>query len=298
MKAGSLIANAGLAVAMILFGASVVATRVVVQDMSPLSLAFLRFGQGGLLLFLFLVIGARNLLRVQLHDLPFLALLGAILFAVFPVTFNAGFRFTEASRGAIMLSTMPLWSAWLARGIRKERLIPRQVGGILLTIAGVGLVLTERGLTWEGTSWAIAGDGLLLLTALLGATHGVMVPRALDRYSALTVTTYTMVFGALFLLPAALAQGLSFQSLAQLDGKAAALILFLGIFGGTVGYFLWTFGFSRLTPTQVTVYVNLNPVVATILGAVLLAERLTLLFTMGFVAVLTGVLLVNWPKKY
>ncbi len=283
-------------VAATLFGASVVATRVAVQEIPPLSLAVLRFGQGGLILFLCLFVGARGLLHVKRRDLPFLTLLGAILFTVFPVTFNTGLRLTEASRGALMLATMPLWSAWLARAARRERLILRQVGGILLTLAGVGIVLAERGLTWRGTALALGGDGLMLLTALCGAIYGVLAQRILVRYTALTVTTYAMLFGTFLLLPAALAEGLP-QALARIDGKVAALILFLGIFGGALGYFLWTFALTRLTPTQVAVYVNLNPLVATILGAALLAERLTGPFLVGFVTVLAGVLLVNWPRR-
>lgn len=278
-----------------LFGASVVATRLAVQEIPPLSLAFLRFGQGGLILLLCLFIGARDLLAVKRHDLPFLAIIGAILFTVFPVTFNFGLRFTEASRGALMLATMPLWSAWLARAAKRERLTLRQVAGILLTITGVGLVLAERGLTWQGTASAFAGDGLMLLTALCGAIYGVLAQRILDRYTALTVTTYAMVFGAFFLIPASLVEGLP-QVFVRIDEKAAVLILFLGIFGGALGYFLWTFALTRLTPTQVAVYVNLNPMVAIILGAALLAEKLTAVFIVGFVAVLTGVLFVNWPR--
>ena len=103
--------NIAAFVAASLFGASVVATRVAVQEIPPLSLAVLRFGQGGLILFFCLLVGVRSLLQVNRRDLPFLILLGAILFAVFPVTFNAGLRLTEASRGALMLATMPLWSA-------------------------------------------------------------------------------------------------------------------------------------------------------------------------------------------
>jgi drug/metabolite transporter (DMT)-like permease len=191
-----------------LFGASVVATRVAVQDIPPLSLAVLRFGQGGLILFLCLFVGARDLLKVKRHDLPYFVLLGAILFAVFPVTFNIGLRLTEASRGALMLATMPIWSAWLARAARKERLIPRQVAGILITFAGVGIVLAERGLNWQGTALALAGDGFMLLTAFCGALYGVLAQRMLADYSALTVTTYAMVFGTLLLIPTAVFEGL------------------------------------------------------------------------------------------
>ena len=68
------------------------------------------------------------------------------------------------------------------------------------------------------------------------------------------------------------------------------LLAFLGVFGGALGFFLWTFALTRLTPTQVAVYINLNPLVAMVLAAVLLAERLTILFAAGFGAVLLGVL--------
>ena len=279
-----------------LFGASVVATRVAVQEIPPLNLAVLRFGQGGLILFLCILIGARELLKVKWHDLPFLVLLGAILFAIFPVTFNISLRFTEASRCALMLATMPIWSACIARMARKERLILRQVAGILLTFAGVGIVLAERGLRWQGSLLSLGGDGLMLLTALCGAIYGVLAQRMLARYSALTVTMYAMLFGTFLLFPAALVEGLP-QAFVRIDGKLAVLILFLGIFGGALGFFLWTFALTRLTPTQVAVYVNVNPIVAIILGAALLAEKLTGVFVVGFVAVVVGVLFVNWPRR-
>jgi len=279
-----------------LFGASVVATRVAVQEIPPLNLAVLRFGQGGLILFLCILIGARDLLKVKWHDLPFFVLLGAILFAIFPVTFNISLRFTEASRGALMLATMPIWSACIARVARKERLILRQVAGILLTFAGVGIVLAERGLRWQGNLVALGGDGLMLLTALCGAIYGVLAQRMLSRYSALTVTMYAMLFGTFLLFPAALLEGIP-QAFDRIDGKIAVLILFLGIFGGALGFLLWTFALTRLTPTQVAVYVNVNPMVAIILGAVLLSEKLTGVFIAGFVAVIAGVLFVNWPRR-
>jgi drug/metabolite transporter (DMT)-like permease len=97
-----LAANAGAFVAAVLFGSSVVAVRVAVQEVPPLSLAVLRFGQGGLLLVVVLLLaGMREVLRVKWHDLPLLILLGAVLFTVFPVTFNASLRLIEASRGAL-----------------------------------------------------------------------------------------------------------------------------------------------------------------------------------------------------
>jgi drug/metabolite transporter (DMT)-like permease len=290
-----LAANTAAFVAAVFFGSSVVAVRVAVQEVPPLSLAVLRFGQGGLLLVL-LLLATRGRLRIEWRDLPLLTLLGAIFFTVFPVTFNASLRLIEASRGALVLATIPLWSALLARAARRERLVFRQVVGVLLSLAGVGLVLAEHGLDWHGGLEALVGDGLMLVTALCGAAYGVLAQRAFARYSALTVTTYAMVLGTLLLLPAALVEGLVGVFL-RLDGQTFALLVFLGGLWGALGFFLWAFALTRLTPTQVAVYVNLNPLVATVLGAALIAERLTIIFAVGLCAMLLGVLLVNWPKR-
>jgi drug/metabolite transporter (DMT)-like permease len=285
-------ANAGAFIAAILFGASVVAVRVAVRDVPPLTLATLRFGQGGFLLLLLLLIWARDLLRIRGRDVPYLLLLGAIFFTIFPVTFNMSLRLTQASRGALMLATMPLWSVLLARAAKKERLSTRQLCGVLLTFAGVGIVLAERGLTFVGPSLSLAGDALMLVTALCGAVYGVLAKRMLTRYKAMTVTAYAMMFGTLLLVPAAFFED-PFSAMARMHTATVMLVLFLGIFGGAIGYFLWTFALTRLSPTQVAVYVNLNPMIATLLGATLLAEKLTGIFIAGFVAVLGGVLLVN-----
>jgi hypothetical protein len=64
---------------------------------------------------------------------------------------------------------------------------------------------------------------------------------------------------------------------------------------GAIAFGLWTASLARLSPTQVAVYINLNPVVAATLGVLLLSERATPVFVLSFVAVIVGVILVNWP---
>jgi drug/metabolite transporter (DMT)-like permease len=288
-------ANASAAMAAVLFGASVVAVRVAVRHVPPISLAVLRIGQGGLLLAVLLLVVAPDQLRVRWQRLRLFALLGLVLFALFPLTFNFGLRYTEASRGAVMLATMPIWSALLGR-IAGERLARRQVAGVALSVLGIALAFLEPGRALDADPMSLVGDGLLLLTGLLGALYGWIAKRVLAVDSAATVTTYAMLFGALALLPAALVEGLV-PAVGNLDRQALGLVVFLGVLGGSAAFLLWTWALSRLTPTQVAVYVNLNPIVAALLAVLLLGERRSGLFLVGFAAVLTGVLVVNWPAR-
>jgi drug/metabolite transporter (DMT)-like permease len=296
-KRTALAANAGLLLAAILAGASVVATRVAVQSVPPLSLAVMRYAQGGLILGVCLLLLARSQLRVRRQDLLTLIVLGTLLFAAFPLLFNAGLRLTEASRGSLMLATVPVWSALLARLTGQERLVTRQIIGLALATGGVAVAVAERGLDWQGQGAALVGDGLILVAALCGAAYGVLVKRISGRYSALTVTAYGMLIGTLVLLPAAFAEGLP-AAVMDLDGQTLILVLFLGVLGGAVVWYLYGFALTKLTPTQVAVYVNLNPLSAMILATMLLGERVSGLMLLGFAMVLAGVVLmnVNWPK--
>jgi drug/metabolite transporter (DMT)-like permease len=289
-------ANAGALVAALLFGASVVAVRVAVRDVPPTSLAVLRFGQGAVVLLGVTALLRPELLKVHPSKLKTYALLGAIFFSLFPLSFNAGMQFTQASRGALMLATMPIWSMLLARVMVGERLVARQKLGVVVSLCGVAIVVVERGLVLESDPIALLGDGLVMLTAFWGALYGVLAKRALNRDHALTLVSYAMLLGTLFLLPIAIAEGLVGE-VGELDGSLARILLFLGIPGGAIAFGLWTISLTRLSPTQVAVYVNMNPIIAVSLGVLLLSERASPLFLASFVTVFTGVALVNWPTR-
>ena len=286
------VANASACTAAILFGASVVAVRIAVRDIPPLTLALLRFGQGAAILFAGLALAGRERLRIDPRDLPYLGLLGAIFFAIFPTTFNMGMRYEAASRGALLLATMPLWTLVIARFVSRERLTARQITGVFVSIAGVAIVITQRGGLGASSADAFRGDLLLMLTALCGAIYNVSAKRMLAKYGGLTVTFYAMSIGALLLVPAlAIERAPSFS---RLSGETIWAIVFLGLLGGALAFSLWTSALRRLSPTQVAVYINLNPISATLLAATVLHEQLSLLFLVGFVAVAVGLVIVNW----
>jgi drug/metabolite transporter (DMT)-like permease len=278
-------ANAAAAVAAVLFGVSVVGVRIAVRDVPPLTLAFLRFSQGAIVLAAGLALFRRDLFRVERRDLPYLVLLGLIFYAIFAVSFNAGLKYLEASQAALIIATMPLWTLVITRFATGARLVGRQVAGVVLGIAGVAIVMIDRGLGQV----SVPGVLLLTATALSGATYNVLAKRMLAKYDALTVTFYAMLFGSLLLAPT-----LAGARLSGLPANTVALVVFLGVVGGAVAFGLWTVALRRLTPTEVAVYINLNPIAASLLAATMLGERLTPAFFAGFVAVAAGVLTVNW----
>ena len=286
------VANASACIAATLFGASVVAVRIAVRDIPPLTLALLRFGQGALVLLAALALFRRDRLRVDPRDLPYLGVLGAIFFAVFPTTFNMGMRYEAASRGALLLATMPLWTLVIARLVSGEQLTFRQILGVFVSVGGVAIVIVQRHTAGTGSVDIVRGDLLLMITALCGAIYNVSAKRMLSKYGGLTVTFYAMLIGSLLLTPALVIE--RSPSFAALSGSTIWIVVFLGILGGALAFSLWTSALRRLSPTQVAVYINLNPIAATLLAATVLHEHLSALFVVGFLGVAAGLMIVNW----
>ncbi|MEE8362560.1 MAG: DMT family transporter [Dehalococcoidia bacterium] len=290
----SLSANIAAVAAFSLFGGAVVATRVVAQDVPPLTLATLRIGLGAAVVWALLPLLDRGGMRIRRSDIGLFVVLAAVYFALFPAAMAAGLRLTEASRGALMQATMPLWSVALARMAGRERLSRRQVAGVLISVSGIGLVFADRAFPLDGSGSATLGNGLLLFSALCVAVYGVLSQRAFARYSAPTVTAYTMLIGTVMLLPFAIAETVIVGP-GDYTAQNVSLLVYLGSLG--LAQLMFVFALTRLTPTQVTVAVNVSPLVATLLGAALLDEALTGAFAAGFVAVLAGVVMVNWPAR-
>ncbi|MFW6175114.1 MAG: DMT family transporter [Chloroflexota bacterium] len=299
MNRGVVLANASAISAFTLFGCAVAATRVVSQDIPPFVLATARIGIGAGILWAVMLLFNRGGLGVRRSDIRMLAVPAFFYFTAFPIALAAGFNVTEASRGALLLATTPVWSVGLARMAGRERLSPRQMTGVVVSVAGVAVVFADSALTAPepgavSTPVAVGGAALLLFAAACTAIYGVLSQRAFATYNPLTVTAYTMLIGTLFLLPSGILQ-LSVTGPGDWTPFNTVLLIFLGSLG--LAQLMFVFALSRLTPTQVTIYVNLNPLVATLFGAFALGEVFTWAFAVGFVAVLGGAVMVNWPQQ-
>jgi drug/metabolite transporter (DMT)-like permease len=292
----ALLANLGAAIGSCLVGAAVVATREAVEEIEPFGLAFLRYLQGALILFAVLALQGNVRPRITRADFRTFAVLGILMFAAFPVLFNTALTYTTASRGAVIIATMPLWTALLARRYGGEQLGVEQALGVLISITGVAVVFAESALRDIGGTKVVLGNALMVIVAMIGAVYGVRLKPVLARHEALMVTAWAMAIGAGALAIPALIEGLP-SDLRGASTKTLLLVLYLGIAGGAIAFWLFSVALARLSPTQTIVYINLNPLVATLLAAIFLDEPLTISFAIGFALVVVGLVMTNVPVR-
>lgn len=279
--------------ATILGGSAVVATRLATSEIDPASVAFLRHTGSGLLMLLIAVaMGRRPWSAIAPGDwLPVLAL-GAIQYTAFGWLFAAGLSYVPAARGALVLATLPVQTLILAALLGRERLTTAKIAGALCALAGVAIALGDRAAADGAAVWK--GDLMMFAAALLGSVYNVLSGPYLRRSSALAVTGVQIAFGALLLLGAILAGG-GRVDMSGLGVAGWSALVWLITIGGAVCFFLWIWSLEKIAPSRVAITVTLNPIAATVLGALVLAEPITWQLAAGLVGVVAGIALANRP---
>jgi drug/metabolite transporter (DMT)-like permease len=265
-------------------GAAMVATRFVVDQTGPASLALMRYAVGALFLMVpLLATGGR--MRFARRDILPIAALGVGQFAVLVVLLNAGLRSVSSARAAVIFATMPLLTLVIAALMGRERLSASKVAGVALTIVAVGLVFGDK-LFAATRADELVGAALVLASALCGAVCSVLYRPYLRRYPTLPVSAFAMLASVVALALAAAVEG-SFDSWPAITPAGWGAVVFIGLSSG-VGYVCWLWALTHASPTRVTVFLALSPITAALLGAVLLGERPSLLLGGAILAVMLG----------
>lgn len=288
MKRHETLALAAAAVTGVQVGAALVASRFVIHDIGPASLAFLRYAIAVLCLAPFVIAGRR--VRFAPRDLLVVMGLGIVQFGILIALLNLGLQFIPSTRAALVFSMLPLMTMIVAAVLGRERLSGAKSAGVTLTVLGVAIALGERLVTESGASDGL-GALLVLAAALCGAVSSIFYRPYLERYPTLPVGASAMLASVAFLAGPAGLEGL-FTDGTRLDQRGWVVVLLIGLSSG-IGYVLWLWALKHTTPTRVTVFLSLSPVTASLLGAIILDEPFTLGVLVGLAGVVGGLWLAT-----
>jgi drug/metabolite transporter (DMT)-like permease len=270
-------------------GATIVATRFVIDQTDPIALALMRYAIGALCL-VPLALAARRA-PWQARDLGPIAVLGIVQFGAVVVLLNYAVQTISAGRAALIFATFPLLTLLFAAALGHERLTVAKTLGVVLTIGGVGLAMADK-TGAASTGWL--GEAAAVLSAACGAACSVLYRPYLRKYDPLPVGALAMLASVAALALLALPRGF-FVEAPALTAAGWLAVGFIGLSSG-IGYWLWLWALSRTTATRVTVFLALGPVTALALGAILLNEAVSLLPLIGVLCVVLGLWLAYRPE--
>jgi drug/metabolite transporter (DMT)-like permease len=259
-------------------------TRYVVGVIDPVTIAAFRFGIGVIVLLPIALVMRSPLPRGR--DWLGVSCLGVMFFAVFFVFYNIAMGFTTAARGALALSTLPLWTMAIAALLGAEPLTARKALGVAIAVGGVGVALLAGLAAAPQGAWR--GDLIMVAATICTAFYSVWSRPFIARSSPLGFVTASMSAGAICLVAVAAARG-GFTVTQAFSSAQWIAVIYLGVFGGAAAFFLWVLALRMTTPTRVANTMTVNPLAASLLAVVLVGEPIGWNLVVGLIAVALGI---------
>jgi len=273
------------------WGGSVVFQKFALGSFSAVEISVLR-GVGALLILIPLWWWQEGgSVRFQAHDIGLFAalslgVLGNHLLTLF------GLRYISAGAAGIIIGASPVITAFLSSILIRDVPFSAVAVGCVLSFAGVALVAgADTGNVGE-SPWL--GGILVILGLVSWALYTIGGRRTMDRFSPLTVNWTTLAFSILPQIPLLWwDQKAITAGFASVPGSGWLALAYLILFATALGQQAWLYGVKGIGPSRAGVFVNLIPVSALILSALILGEPVGARKLVGITLILTGVWLVN-----
>jgi len=262
------------------------------SQINPIGLAFWRDLFTSLILVIGLGIFRRDLLKINIRDLPWLILMGMVSIGTFHVLWNITVMLNGVSVATVIQCNAPIFVTIIARIVWKEDFTINKIIAILLATTGTILIAGIQGFG----VMKITLTGLLvgLLSAVAYGSTSLIGKKLSADYSTWTIITYAFGFAALALMPLQV-----FNLGTPLIVLSPVLIYFLLLIliSTIAGYKLYTTGLSLLPASVASIASTAEVFFAALFSFLLLGQTMDIWQIMGAILVVSGVVIVSLSKR-
>lgn len=282
----------GLCLVAIAWGSNFGVSRWAMTMFPPEIFVFLRFGLAVPILFVVLqkTEGDIKVARGDLYKLAFIGLLGITLLEI--VVMYSIQLTTLANASLLNVAPWPIFAALLAPLFTQEKLTSRVVIGGILALIGVVFIILGGGQGFDLSSKYMLGNILALSISLIGAVFNLLCMRMMKVYSALRISTWTILFGSLFMIPATI--GLWGQiAWTDLPALAWTSIVYNVVLCTVIAFVVWNASMQHVGATKANFYRYIVPAAATVTGALFFAETILPMQILGGIIIVLGLIWIS-----
>ena len=275
----------------LIWGTTFVATKVLLEDMSPIQILVYRFVLGYLALWL---LAPKPLKLASPRQELWFAAAGVTGITVYQMMENVALTMTTASNVGVIISSAPLFpgiaAMLVSRG--KEKLKWGFYLGFAVSMVGIALIsytgASEFQLDWRG-------DLLSLLAAVVWAVYSVVAQKiGTFGYPTIQSTRRMFFYALLAMIPMGAMTGFELD-LAPLTNLAhLGSICYLGLGASALCFMTWNTAIQHLGTVQTTVYLYLSPVITVVCSILVLSEGVTWMSVLGIALTLAGLVVSQW----
>lgn len=276
----------------IVWGASFIATKIAVGQVSPVAVVWIRFAIGIPILF-FAVFMRRQFDFPKKDEWLYFSLLGFIGITFHQWLQSNGLITAQATTTAWIITTTPAFIAILGWLVLKEKLTALQSFGIGIATVGVLIVVGKGNFALlTAGKFGTIGDFLILVSAVNWAVFSTLSRRGLKERPSTMLTLWVMTIGWLFTSVAFLAGG-NYDEIPALDARGWWSLIYLGVFTTGFAYIAWFDALAQLPAAQTGAFLFVEPLSSMVVAAIVLNEAVTFASIIGGAVIILGIWLVN-----
>ncbi len=279
-------------VTVIFWGYSFVSTKILLDVLPPVTIAFFRQIIAAATLFTLLFI-KRMFVRMPIRDVLLLfaaSFFGIVLYFVFE---NTGLKFTTASNGSIIVAAVPIFTLITEFLFYKFKITSRVILCVFMSVIGVFLVIFEKGVNFS--SGYTKGNLLMVGAMVAWVIYTIICKTLTEKYSGIIITAYQMAAASILFIPFVIPEIKSWQPIA---GYELANLLYLALFCSALAYYLFNFAVRGLGATVSSMFLNLIPVVSIIGGVLVLNESISVIQIGGMLLIMLSLVFIKGKEKH
>jgi drug/metabolite transporter (DMT)-like permease len=286
-----------LALAMLLWAGNWVVGRALREAFDPVTLNFWRWAIAALVLVPFALpqlAGRAELIRRHAGLLVLLSLTGV---ALFQSLVYLGLRSTTAVNGVLLNSSSPLFILACSWAMERERATLRQVAGMLISFAGIVVILARGDPAALAELEFHAGDAWILLAMPIWGVYSVLLKRRPPGLEGIGLLFVISLIGVAMLAPFYAAELLRapprWPSAAEAGG-----VLYVALAASVAGFICWNRGVMAVGANAAGLTMHLLPAFGTLLAIGLLGETFAAYHAAGIATIVAGVVLATSQRAY
>jgi drug/metabolite transporter (DMT)-like permease len=279
----------------VLWGSTYLAMRIAVRDLPPFVAGGTRYLISGPIMLLACALLGRKI-RITRRDLARLSVIGILLLSMGNIGVLWAEEYVPSNLAALIVALVPIWvvilEAWV---FRAGRMSPQGLFGLILGIGGLVVLLWPR--IAAGTHLGrqeLLGCAILAAASFAWALGSIFSHRFTLTVDVFASAAWQMTIAGLVNTSVAFAAGQFLKAHWSLPALGA--IGYLVVFGSWIGYTAYIYLLEHVPTPKVATYAYVNPIVALILGWLILREPVDIFMLVGTAIIIASVALVNTSK--
>ena len=275
------------------WGASFIATKIALNQLTPLNIIFIRLVSASVLLGIIALYTKRSF-KISLKNHGFIFILALI--AVFHLWIQVtGLKYTTATNTGWIIGIAPVFMAILGFFAFSERFTLLKIIGIIIAFFGL-LLLISKGNLLSIDFISNKGDFLILASAFTWSVYSIVNKKITITYPPLMTILFQFIIMAILIIPFNVNEA-TMKIVSQLPIEIWFALFFLGFFCSGIAYVLWAQSLKEMESARVGAFLYFEPFVTVITAWSILNENITLLTITSGITITIGVIIVNLNPK-